>query len=376
MTVFITCAPHLEEVVEQELSSLGYTIASKKPGALEVPITSIQDVYKLNFLLRTASRVLLSLGTFPCKNRDDLYKYTSKMNWEPYFRRGKTLAIYSHVQDNPNFRNSLFASQVVKDAICDELVKKRGKRPDVDLDNPNVRLALFIDRHEATLSFDTSGRPLHMRGIRLGTIEAPIRENLAAALLLMAGYTGQEVLVDPCCGAGTFLLEAACIASNTPSQYMRSEFGFQFHPEFDTDAWQAIRKEAMSQQKPLRKDAIIGIERDRKTYVALCRTVVRSQFLDSITTINADFRTASIPVAPNFIITNPPYGKRLQSTFELESLYKSLGDFMKKRAAKPARGFILSGNVDLSKQIGLKAKRKIAVENGGIDCRFLEYDLY
>jgi len=377
--LFVTTIVGFEPVLEKELHGLGYKETTCGYGGVTVKGIRFPDVYRLNFLVRTASRVLWPLAKFPCDDKEDLYRESLKIDWAPFFQEMPTLAIDAHI-NHPEFRNSLFAAQVLKDAICDQLRKKTGERPDVDTKNPDIRLNLFIDGKEAVVSFDTSNRALHERGYRKDTGDAPLRETLAAALLLMGGYTGEQIFCDPCCGSGTFLIEAAMIATNTPPQFLRrgewEQYGFLKHPEFSESAWDDVQQEALAQRKPLESGRILGIEKDKKTFDALHAGISRAGFAGKISTLWSDFQTAKLPFVPNFVLANPPYGKRLQDIDSLIPLYRSLGDFFKKNTTKPAKGFILSGNVELSKQVGLKTSRRHIVNNGGIECRFLEFDLY
>lgn len=373
--LFVTCVPGLEPVVLDELKALGMQVERAGYGGLFVSYTQFHQVYELNLLLRTASRVLLPMASFSCRNKEDLYEGALEIEWERYFRRMPTFAIDAHT-DHPAFNNSLFAAQCVKDAICDRLRKKTGQRPNVNTSDPDVRLSLFIQGSRATISFDTSGRPLHERGYRLDAGEAPIRENLAAALLMLAGYNAEAVLVDPVAGSGTFLVEAALMATKTPPQFLRQMFGFMSHPEYSEGEWIALRKRELNKRVPLKPGQFIAIENDARTFTALQRALQKAGFSNGISAICGDFRTVPLKVAPNLVIANPPYGIRLRDERMLEDLYQSLGDFMKQKTAKPARGFILSGNSELTKKIGLRASKRHIVNNGGIDCRFLEFDLY
>jgi putative N6-adenine-specific DNA methylase len=192
----------------------------------------------------------------------------------------------------------------------------------------------------------------------------------------MAGYKAGDVLVDPCCGSGTFLIEAAMIATNTPPNLKRTEFGFLRHPDFNRQEWHQVKDELESKIIPLEKGKIFGIEESIKTFQILKRSIHRSQFDRWIAVVNGDFRAVSLPLEPTFVITNPPYGVRLKEIEELEGLYQDLGDFMKQKTKKPARGAIFTGNLELAKCVGLKTSKRHVLNNGGIECRLFEYDLY
>jgi 23S rRNA (guanine2445-N2)-methyltransferase len=372
--LFISCLPGLEEVLGQEVTGLGYSFAKGRAGVF-VPFIGMNQIYKLNLHLRTASRVLLPLGRFRCRDKNDLYKGALAINWLPFFKDMPTFAIDSFVL-HPTLTNSLYAAQVVKDAICDQLKGSTGSRPSVDTSHPELGLHLYIVDDDATISFDTSNPPLHQRGYRVEGGMAPLRENLAASLLMLAGYTAEDTIVDPCCGSGTFLIEAAMIASKTAPGIYRKSFGFFRHPEFSMDEWEALRQEALANTVRLEPGKFFGIEESVKAYSILKRAIHQSKFDRWIAVSNADFRTMSLPFEPTFVIANPPYGVRLNEIEELSHLYSDLGDFLKQKTKKPAKGAIFTGSLDLAKAVGLKTTKRYVLSNGGIDCRLLTYDLY
>lgn len=372
--LFVSCVVGQEAVLLLELKELGYE-AREGYGGAYVSYRNFEQVYELNFMLRTASRVLWPISTFDCYDREDLYNGVYAIDWGSYFSLMPTFAVDANVQHEA-FPNSLFAARVVKDAICDQLVKRRGGRPNVDTQHPALRLNLFIEKEKAVLSFDTSGEPLHQRGYRIDGGKAPLRENLAAALLLMAGYRGDEIMVDPCCGSGTLLIEAAMIASRTPPGYLRESFGFVAHPEFDYQAWEKVRRKWLDKVIELPENHFYGIEVAPRAFQSLQRNLQKSGFSHTIQAYCNDFQKIELPIKPNFVMTNLPYGVRLQENERLEPLYKSVGDFLKQKTEKPARGFVFTGNLDLAKRVGLRTTKRHIVNNGGIECRLLEFDLY
>jgi 23S rRNA (guanine2445-N2)-methyltransferase len=373
--LFVTCSQGLEPLLQAELQALGcHTL---RPGyrGVYVPDASLEMVYRLNYNSRLAGRVLLPLSRFRCLNRDSLYKGIAALNWAPYLPPGKTFAIDANVTHR-ELRNSLFAAQVAKDAVCDQLRDARGSRPSVDPKNPNVQLNLFIREPWATIYLDTSGRALYKRGYRLESGEAPLQETLAAALLTMAGYSEQEILLDPCCGSGTLLIEAALMAASIPPGYLRTEWGFQYHPDYSQADWLKIKAEADRQRKTLKAGHFFGCD-IQKERVRQCRANLRAAGLQqSIEVATSDFRDYTPTIAPTFIITNPPHGRRLDEASRLKPLYRALGEFLKNKAAKPSRGYIFVGDLTLAKEVGLKPKRRLVVDNSGIDSRLLEFDLF
>lgn len=372
--LFVSCLPGLEAIVGQEIAALGYTFEIGK-GGVYVPFQDMRQIYRLNLELRCASRVLAPLAHFSCKDKKELYAGAMKVDWKRYFKAFPTFAI-DPVVHHKLLTNSLYAAQVVKDAICDTLNAAFGKRPDVDTKNPELSLHLFIFADRATISFDTSGQPLHARGYRLEAGRAPLRESLGAGLLLLSGYTGKELLVDPCCGSATLLIEAALIASNTAPGLLRPSFGFFSHPDFSLGAWQQVCEEAKKRVRPLEKGRIVGIDSNSKVLSTAKMAIENAHFSHAIQLILGDFQHVALPFEPTFVIANPPYGVRLEATDDLAALYQELGSFLKHKTKKPARGAIFTGNLELAKCIGLRTTKRHVISNGGIDCRLMEYDLY
>ncbi|HRD56124.1 MAG TPA: THUMP domain-containing protein [Parachlamydiaceae bacterium] len=376
LKLFVSCSFGLEEVLLNELQSFGYLKSRKGYLGVHLEVPNFEAIYRINYLSRIAARVLLPLTDFFCYDQKGLYKGASKVDWANYIKPGKTIAIDANV-NHKHLRNSLFAAQVVKDAICDQLREKRGFRPDIDVKYPDVQLNLFIHENACIISFDTSGSPLYKRGYRQETVEAPLQESLAAGLLMLAGYKGDEVLYDPCCGSGTFLIEAALIATNTAPGFLRKKWGFSSLPEFSEEAWIKTKAEIDQKRIPLSNHKIFGSDLNKTSLFACKLNLKAAGFLQEIEVSQGDVKEIRPPVAPNFIITNPPYGKRLEGQEAyLQNLYRAIGEFMKTKAEKPAKGFVFTGSLELAKQVGLASKKRHILNNGGIDSRFLEFDLY
>ena len=236
---------------------------SKGYGGVHVKENSIEAIYRINYLSRLAGRVLYPLARFPCAHAKALYTGIKRIDWTLYFKKEMTFAIDANVS-HPELRNSLFAAQVAKDAICDQLVEKRGGRPTVDLRDPDLQLNLFINRGMAVMSIDTSGLPLHKRGYRQETVEAPMQETVAAALLALARFEGTEIVCDPCCGSGTLLIEAALIASKTAPGFLRKKWGFMHLPDFSSEKWQQFKIEVDHTRIPVPKLQIFGADLNKQ----------------------------------------------------------------------------------------------------------------
>lgn len=373
--LFVTCNQGIEPLLLQELAELGFTDTRESFRGVYAYYKNFDAIFKINYCSRLAGRVLMPISRFRCFDQKALYRGGRDVDWSLYIPPRKTFAIDANVKHR-QLRNSLYAAQVLKDAICDQLKEKRGNRPNINTKNPDVQLNLFIHDDQAFISIDTSGTPLHKRGYRQDAGEAPLQESLAAALLRIARYSPEQILFDPCCGSGTLLIEAALIASKTAPGYLRQKWGFMLLPEFSFDEWLKVKNEVDSQRQPIPKDHLFGIDIN-KNITRICQGNLRaSGFLKDVLVKQADFREFQPHILPNLIVTNPPHGKRLDNIEDLVPLYRSLGDFMKHQVAKPARGFVFTANTPLVKEIGLSAQRRHVISNSGVDSRLLEFDLY
>jgi putative N6-adenine-specific DNA methylase len=373
--LFVTCGQDLEQLLIEELNDLGFY--DVRPGFRGVFVNdnSMNAIYRINYCSRIAGRVLLPILKFRCFDQKALYMRGRSINWRAYLPSGKTFAIDANVK-HPQLRNSLYAAQLLKDAICDEFKEKTGNRPSVNVENPHVQINLFIHNGEGIISIDTSNTPLHKRNYRLESVEAPMQESLAAAILRAARYKPEDILLDPCCGSGTILIEAAMIASRTAPGFLRQKWGFMLLPEYDLNAWMKVRAEADALRQPIPENHLFGLDINKQAFRVANGNLRAAGFLKDVLVKNADFREFEPEIKPTLIVTNPPHGIRLDSVDVLVPLYRALGDFMKQKTAKPARGFVFTANTQLVKEIGLSAIRKHVISSSGIDSRLLEYDLY
>lgn len=372
--LFVTCSPGLEPLLAQELAEMGFETSQQYCGVY-VRQHSLEAIYRINYNSRLASRVLMPLIDFRCQGPQDLYRAISSIDWQYYLPHGKTIAIDANVH-HPYLRNSLYAAQVAKDAICDQMRDRTGSRPSINPSDPDIQLNLFIHDHFGNLSYDTSGAPLFKRGYRQGSVEAPLRESLAAAFLKLAHYQGDELLYDPCCGSGTILIEAALIASHTPPGFLRQKWGFMLLPDFSSEAWLKVKNESDKKRCALPKGRLFGADLNKTAVHAAKINARAAGFHQTIEVLQGDFREYAPACAPTFVMTNPPHGHRLDDVQFLRPLYRALGDFMKQKTAKPARGFVFTGSMELSKEVGLAAKQRHVIDNSGIESRLLEFDLY
>lgn len=372
--LFVSCGPELELLLQEELSELGIVHTRAGYRGVFIDQWDWSMIYTINYASRLANRVLLPIKRFKCFDKKSLYRHVSEIDWAPYFKKKMTFAIDANV-NHRELRNSLFAAQVCKDAICDQLRQQEGWRPSVDVAEPDLQLNLYIQQNVAVLSFDTSGAPLNKRGYRQESVEAPMQETLAAAILRLARYTSESVLLDPCCGSGTLLTEAALISTQTPPGYLRQRWGFANHPDHRPEEWLKIRNRIDEQRTILKPQHLFGSDVNRIAVRAAKINLKAAGFKD-VEIIQSDFRDLNPVVQPDLVITNPPHGRRLEEENGLRSLYRELGKFMKEKCTRPARGYIFTGNSELAKEIGLAAKRRYILNNGGIDSRLLEFDLY
>lgn len=373
--LFITCSPGVEPLLANEVKQIINIEPEIASGGVSLMVPSFEEIMKLNLYLRTASRVLMQLFDAPCRYPQDVYKAFRKRHWLGYFPHLESFMIDAPLVHHRGFTNSLYAAQIAKDGLCDSLKSILDQRPSVDTKNPQIRFVITILDDVLEVFLDTSLDSLHKRGIRMKGNEAPIRETLAAALLLTVGLKEDDIICDPCCGSGTILLEAALIQSNTPPGILRNKWGFLKHPKCDHKMWTRIQDEAKKAIRPLKPESFIAIDSDRDS-VDLLREALRKLKLEEAFVVRAqNFQDAELPTPPTLFVTNPPYGVRLQEGEDLRPLYRSLGEFMKQKGAHPSRGAVFT-SYDMSKEIGLKATKRHVFKNGQIDCRLLEYDLY
>ena len=362
----------MEELCEQELIELGaVNIKSAYRGVyFEADATTI---YKINYTSRLLSRVLAPLITFYCDNPNVLLKTAEKIAWEELFPVNKTFAISASVS-NSKITNSLYASLCLKDGIADYFRTKFGKRPDVDTSNPDIRFNLHIEKDRAVISLDTSGESLHKRGYRLLAGEAPMQETLAAAIIRISKWNGDNPLLDCMCGSGTILAEALMHYCKIPTQKLRSKFGFFNMPDFDKKAWENLKENCDKEIRPLPKGLIYGSDRSPEAIKVAQANLSRLPFYDSVNLSCKSFGQIT-QFENGTLITNPPYGIRLGKITEVQELYKELGDFIKQKCTGTS-AFIYTGEPTLRKHIGLKTTRRIPLTNGKLEGVLLQIDSY
>lgn len=360
----------LEPVLAKELIQMGAN--NVQTGRRMVSFTGDKEMmYRANFQLHTAIRILKPISHFKARSADDVYNEVKKIDWSKIIEKGKTFSVDSVVYSE-EFRNSRFVTYKVKDAIVDQFRENTGTRPNISVSNPDIRLNIHIAEDNATLSLDSSGESLHRRGYRQESVEAPLNEVLAAGMILMTGWNGDCDFIDPMCGSGTLLIEAALIAHNMSPGIFRKEFAFEKWSDFDKDMFDRIYNDD-SQEREF-KHHIYGYDIDIKA-VNTARLNVRAAGLtNDITVSEADFANFKKPQNKSIIVTNPPYGERI-STPNLLATYRMIGERLKHEFTDN-EAWVLSYREECFDQIGLKPSIKIPVYNGSLECEFRKYTMF
>jgi len=360
----------LEPVLAKELTQLGAN--NVKIGRRMVSFTGDKEImYRANFQLHTAIRILKPIARFQAKSADDVYAEIQKIDWSLYIEKGKTFSVDSVVYSE-EFRNSRFVTYKVKDAIVDQIREHTGDRPNISVSNPDIRLNIHIAEKDCTLSLDSSGDSLHRRGYRQESVEAPLNEVLAAGMILMSGWQGETDFIDPMCGSGTLPIEAALIARNISPGVYRKGYAFERWLDFDQDLFDKIYNDDSQEREFFHH--IYGYDVDMKAVNTARLNVRASGLSEHITIKQVDFKKFTQPLTKSIIITNPPYGERI-STPNLLSTYKMIGERLKHQFLGND-AWILSYREECFDQIGLKPSIKIPVYNGSLECEFRKYSLF
>ncbi|MCR4602375.1 MAG: methyltransferase [Prevotella sp.] len=360
----------LEPVLAKELTQLGAN--DVQIGRRMVSFTGNKELmYKANFQLHTAIKILKPISHFKAHSADEVYDEIRKIDWSNYLTDDRTFAVDS-VVFSEEFRHSKFVSYKVKDAIVDQIRERTGKRPSISVSNPDLRLHIHIAEDDCTLCLDSSGESLHRRGYRQESVEAPINEVLAAGIIMMTGWQGETDLIDPMCGSGTFLIEAALIARNMAPGIFRKEYAFEKWPDFDAKLFDEIYNDE-SLERPFTHH-IYGYDIDFKAVNTARANVKAAGLSDTITIEQQDFKDFQQPANKAVIITNPPYGERI-STPDLLGTYRMIGERLKHQFMGND-AWILSYREECFEQIGLKPSIKIPLYNGSLECELRKYQMF
>ncbi len=361
----------LEGVLEEELRSIGAREVEQINRGVKFN-GDMHLLFKANYVLRTALRIIVPVSSFRAATENELYDGVRQVPWEKYLNHSGTFAIDSVVSFS-KLTHSGFVTLKTKDAIADRFRDRFGKRPDVDTKNPFLRVNVHLFRDLCTVSIDSSGNSLHLRGYRVARSEAPLNEVLAAGLVLLSGWDRKTPLYDPMCGSGTLLTEAALIAGNVPGGYYREDYGFMKWRDFDRQLWQKVIREC--EEEITEPDIVLrGMDIDERAVAASQKNIENAGLEKLIRVEQGDFFVNDAPFPKGFILTNPPYGERVKVD-DLKKLYQDLGDRFKRQYAGYT-ACVLTYDEESSKFIGLKPGKKVRVLNGPLECRFLKFELY
>ena len=366
---FAPCPRGLEAVLAGELAELGGAeIAVAEGGAGFSGPMAI--AYAANLHSRIASRVLWQVGSGRYRSEEDVYRGANALDWAQLFDGALTIRVNVAAVRSP--LNSLdFITLRIKDAVCDKFRSQTGVRPDVDTAQPDVRIHAFLETERFTLYLDTSGEPLFKRGARQMTGEAPLRENLAAGILKLSGWTPDLPLLDPMCGSGTFLIEALQIALGIAPGAQR-HFAFEKLRNFDEAAWSAIKAAAEARPAPNPSPAIFGSDLYGEALKLARVNLAAAGFADRVGLKQANMLEISAPAAAGVLVANPPYGVRIGEQDELASFYPQVGDALKKKFAG-WRAYVFTADMRLPKLIGLSPSKRTPLYNGALECRLYEF---
>ena len=362
---------NFKEIIAKELQNLG--AQNVEQGVRMVSFKGDKGfMYKANLSLRTALKILKPIYFFKATNEQALYKGIASMNWSKLLSANQTFVIDTTVHSN-YFNHSEFVSQKCKDAIVDQFRERTGQRPSIDKVHPDLRINIHIDKDQVSVALDTSGNALNQRGYRTATNIAPINEVLAAGILLLSGWDGQTDFLDPMCGSGTFLAEAAMIACNIPANINRKEFAFEKWNDWDNDLFDAISDSLLKRVREFHY-TIKGYD---KASSAVQKAIdnIRNANLDEYISIEEKnfFDTEKTSEGKLQVVFNPPYDERLD--IHMEEFYKNIGDTLKKNYPG-TNAWMITANLEALKYVGLKPSRKIKLFNAGLEARLVKYEMY
>lgn len=360
----------LETVLATELLNLGAN--NIQIGRRMVSFTGDKELlYRANFQLRTAVRILMPILHFKATSADEVYSAVQQVDWSHYLTNETTFAIDCVVFSN-EFRHSKFVAYKVKDAIVDQFRERTGSRPNIRITNPDLKLHIHVAEYDCTLSIDTSGESLHRRGYRQATVEAPLNEVLAAGIVMLTGWKGDCDLIDPMCGSGTIAIEAALIARGIAPGIYRKEYAFEKWPDFDRDLFNRIYEDD-SNERPF-NHRIYGYDINHNAVAAAQANIKAAGLSKEVTVQQQDFAHFKQPEGKALIITNPPYGERISAP-DLLGLYKMIGSKFKHEFSGND-AWVLSYREECFDQIGLKPSLRTPLFNGSLECELRKYQMF
>lgn len=361
----------MEEILAEELKILG----AKKVQVLNRAVkaqASMKTIYRINFCSYFALRVLIPIRFDTVHDEDQLYYSVKRINWTDYISPDQTIAVRSAVKSK-YFTNSHYVELKTKDAIVDQFNARLGSRPDVDLDAPDLSVNIHIFKNSLTISLDSSGDSLHKRGYRISSTVAPINEVLAAGLIKLSGWNYYDKFIDPMCGSGTFLAEAILQKLRIPPQNINRNFSFKQWNDFDHEIWEEVVAQAMEKQIHDDEFKVYGSDINDRAIEATQYNLAEAGLLNYVDLSKKNFHDYP-ETNKAHLIFNPPYDVRIQSDDIIEE-YKKIGDTLKQKF-KDSQAWIISGNLDALKRLGLRPSRKISLMNGPIESKFYKYEMY
>lgn len=362
----------LEDVLVEELKALGATQIEKQTRAVTFEGDN-ELMYKANVQLRTAIRILKPIATFNAQNENELYAEVQKIDWATYFSVEETFAIDGIIGHSDYFNHSKYIALKTKDAIVDQFRDRFRKRPSVKLDEPNLRISLLIQNDHCQISLDSSCDPLFKRGYKQETFLAPINEVLAAGMIMLTGWEADSDFIDPMCGSGTILSEAAMIAYNIAPNINRTYFGFQNWKDYDETLYNKVRSDAKAAERPFLHQ-ILGSDIAFQAVRIAERNFERAGLSGKIKLKRKDFERMTPPPPPGIVIMNPPYGERIDD-YEMNGFYAMIGDHLKE-AYTNYDVWMISSNTTALKCVGLRPSSKHTLFNGSLECKFQCYKMY
>lgn len=365
---FATCPRGLEAILSEELTGLGAANLQSTDGGVGFA-GDFALVYRVNLHSRVATRILWQVGNGQYRSEDDIYRATMALSWQQWFAVNQTFMVKVTGVKCP-LKSLEFVTLRIKDAICDKFREAGGSRPSIDTREPDVRVHAYLTESGYRLYLDTSGAALYQRGFRKSSVNAPLRENLAAGILKLTGWQPGEPLLDPMCGSGTFLIEAALIALNMPPGLGRS-FGFQKLKNFDAALWAKIQSDARQQCKPASFRQIYGSDVDPKAVRAAKKNLELAGFSNVVQVNEANVLEVTAPAPEGVLVANPPYGERIGDRDELGDLYPQLAASLKRNFAG-WRTYFLTSDMRLPKLMRLTPSKRTPLYNGPLECRLFE----
>ena len=365
---FAICPRGLEEVLADELRAVGASELRSTHGGVHFS-GDWSVCYRANLESRLATRILWHIVKGPYASEEDIYRLAVRQLWPNHFSVTRTMRVVTTAIRCP-LKSLDFITLRVKDAVCDRFREDRGERPNIETRNPDVSVHVFLSESECTLYLDTSGSPLWQRGLRKASVDAPLKENLAAGILKLTGWQPGMPLVDPMCGSGTFLLEAVQIALDRAPGLDRG-FAFELLAGFEAMNWATIRSAAEARRKPAVPLAIRGYDNDERALRATRRNLQEAGFGGVVAVDHADLLEIEPPPGPGILVANPPYGERIGELEELAAFYPQLGSALKKHWAG-WNCFFFTADQRLPKLVGLKPSRRTPLFNGPLECRLYE----